>query len=76
VGRAPLPWGPGLSRRRVLVAREDVAFLRYLLEAHDGLAFMHGDGSGEISLLTPDSQLAALEQLIAELSAEGALTPL
>lgn len=76
MGAAPLPWGPGLSRRRVRVAREDVAFLRYLLEAHEGLAFMHGDGSDEISLLTPDSQLAALEQLIADLAAEGALRPL
>jgi hypothetical protein len=76
VGSAPLPWGPGLSRRRVAVARQDVAFLRYLLEAHEGLAFMHGDGSGEINLLAPDSQLAALDQLIADLSAEGALRPL
>jgi hypothetical protein len=70
---SPLPCGPGLSRRQVAVATQDVAFVRYLLEAHDGLAFMHGDGSGVISLLTPDSQLAALDRLIADLSAEGAL---
>jgi hypothetical protein len=76
VARAPLPCGPGLCRRRVLVARADVAFLRYLLEAHEGLAFMHGDGTGEISLLAPDSQLAALEQLIADLAEEGALRAL
>ncbi len=73
---APLPWGPGLSRRRVQVATKDVAFLRYLLEAHEGLAFMYGDGTGEISLLAPDSQLAALDQLIADLWEEGALRPL
>jgi Domain of unknown function (DUF4911) len=73
VARAPLPSGPGLCQRRVLVARADVAFLRYLLEAHEGLAFMHGDGTGAISLLAPESQQAALERLIADLAAEGAL---
>lgn len=76
MGSARLPSGPGLGRRRVEVARKDVAFLRYLLEAHEGLAFMHGDGTGEISLLAPESQLAALDQLIADLCAEGALRPL
>ncbi len=65
------PSGSGLVERAVLVARERVAFLRYVVEAHDGLAFMHGDGSGVILLLAPSSQAAALDRLIADLSAEG-----
>lgn len=59
--------------RSVLVAREQVAFLRYVLEAHEGLAFMHGDGSGVILLLAPTSQERALDALIADLEAEGLL---
>jgi len=55
----------------VLVPREQVAFLRYLLEAHEGLAFMHGDGSGVIALLAPESQAAGLDALIVDLEAEG-----
>lgn len=68
---AALPSGPGLCLRRVRVARESVAWLRYTLEAHEGLAFMHSDGSGEVSLLTTDSQAAALDALIADLTADG-----
>jgi Domain of unknown function (DUF4911) len=60
--------------RRVRVARADVAWLRYTLEAHEGLAFMHSDGSGLVTLLTTDSQRAGLEQLIADLVADGLLT--
>ena len=71
---APLPSGPGLSRRRVRVAPRDAAFLRCLLEAHEGLGLMHGDGTGEIVLLAPDSQIAALDRLIADLSADRALS--
>ena len=70
------PTGPGLVERPVLVAREQVAFLRYVLEAHEGLAFMHGDGSGVILLLTTESQEAALDRLVADLEAEGLVVPL
>lgn len=68
---APRPAGTGLIERRVLVARAEVAFLRYVLEGHDGVALMHGDGTGAISLFAPESQCAALDGLIADLEAEG-----
>lgn len=71
---APSPAGEGLVERRVLVARAEVAFLRYVLEGHDGVALMHGDGSGAISLFAPESQARALDALIADLAAEGLLT--
>ncbi|MDB4991373.1 MAG: hypothetical protein JWN04_6551 [Myxococcaceae bacterium] len=70
--RSPfVPSGQGLVARSVLVAKEQVGFLRSLLEGEDGLAFLHGDGSGVVQLLTPVSQLAALDRLIADLQAEG-----
>lgn len=71
---AALPAGEGLCLRSVRVERANVAWLRYLLEAHEGLAFMHSDGSGLVSLLTTDSQRAALEALIGDLEREGVLT--
>ncbi|MEY4513131.1 MAG: hypothetical protein RLZZ450_5253 [Pseudomonadota bacterium] len=65
------PVGEGLVERPVLVAKEQVAYLRYLLEAHEGLAFLHGDGSGVVLLLAPESQARQLDSLIADLEAEG-----
>jgi hypothetical protein len=72
---AALPIGPGLCLRRVRIARESIAWLRYTLEAHEGLAFMHSDGTGEVSLLTTDSQERALDALIADLRADGLVEP-
>ena len=71
---AARPTGSGLVERAVWVVRAQVAFLRYVLEGHDGLALMHGDGSGVILLLAPESQAAALDALIDDLEAEGLVT--
>lgn len=71
---AERPTGSGLVERAVWVVRAQVAFLRYVLEGHDGLALMHGDGSGVILLLAPESQAAALDALIDDLEAEGLVT--
>jgi hypothetical protein len=68
---APLPLGPGLCVTRVRVVPAQVAWLRYTLEAHEGLAFMHSDGSGWVSLLTTESQTSALAALIADLERDG-----
>lgn len=68
------PAGPGLVERSVLLARADVAFLRYVLEAHDGLVFMHGDGSGAVRLFATESQERELDALVADLEAEGLVT--
>lgn len=70
-GTTARPVGEGLVERSVLVAKAQVAYLRYLLEAHDGLAFLHGDGSGVVLLISPESQARQLDQLIADLEAEG-----
>lgn len=68
--------GAGLVQRPVLAAKEQVGFLRYLLEAEDGLAFMHGDGSGVVHVLTTESLAAALDRLLEDLEAEGVLVRL
>jgi hypothetical protein len=68
---APRPSGFGLVERHLIVPRDQVAFVRYVLEAHEGLGLMHGDGTGVIVLMAPDSQVHALDALIADLQAEG-----
>jgi hypothetical protein len=67
------PAGPGLVERRVLINRDQVAWLRYVIEAHEGLGFMHGDGTGAVYLFAPESQAGALDELIADLEREGTL---
>jgi hypothetical protein len=62
--------GEGLTSRRVRVAREDVAWLRYVLEAHDGLANLHGTGDRAITLVTPECRAAELDEILAELGVE------
>jgi hypothetical protein len=59
--------GEGLVGRRVRVAREDVAWLRYVLEAHEGLANLHGSSDGTITLVTTRELAAELDAVIAEL---------
>lgn len=59
--------GPGLVARRVIVARDEVAWVRYVLEGHDGLASLHGSGDGGVTLVTTDERAAELDAVIAEL---------
>ncbi|HEX5659855.1 MAG TPA: hypothetical protein VFX59_21820 [Polyangiales bacterium] len=80
------PGGPGLVERSVMLARADVAFLRYVLEAHEGLVFMHveergssarehfADGSGVVRLFATESLAGELDALVADLEAEGLVT--
>lgn len=49
------------------VSREEVAWVRYVLEAHDGLANLYGDGTDVITLVTPTCNEAELDAVIAEL---------
>jgi hypothetical protein len=70
------PRGEGLVERRALVRAEQVAWLRYTLEAHEGLAFMHSDGSGEVFLLAPAGLSAELDELVVDLIREGCIEAL
>ena len=73
---APLLLGPGLTARRVRVARGDVAWLRYVLEAQDGLANLHGDADGVITLVTTDGLAEELDRALADLADEIDLAPM
>jgi anion-transporting ArsA/GET3 family ATPase len=65
--------GDGLTLRRLRVANADVVWLRSVLEGYDGLAALYGDGSGVVTLSTPDALAAELDALLDELCAEAAL---
>jgi hypothetical protein len=60
--------------RLLAVPKSGVALVRYLLEAHEGLGFMHGDGTEHIALFAPDSQRQALDELIDDLTRAGLVT--
>jgi hypothetical protein len=83
---APLLIGPGLVARRVRLPRADVAMLRYLIEAYDGLANLHGargdgargdgargdaaSGLATVTLVTPASRVVELDGLLDDLAEE------
>ena len=60
----------GLVVRRVRVPRHEVAFLRYILEAYDGLANLHGTRDGQIRLVTTVELANALDELLVALCHE------
>jgi hypothetical protein len=73
VAKAQLIPGDGLFHRKLRVADADVVWLRSILEAYEGLAALHGDGSGVVTLTTTLSQAGDLDALIDELAAEARL---
>ncbi|MCB9594581.1 MAG: DUF4911 domain-containing protein [Sandaracinaceae bacterium] len=64
---APLFDGDGLITRRVEVARDQVAWVRYVLEAYEGLAHLHSDGGGELTLVAPADRARELDAVIDDL---------
>lgn len=72
---APLFDGEGLVTRHVRVARDEVAWVRYVLEAHDGLGNLHSHGGGALTLVAPTCLAAELDALIEDLAAEIDLEP-
>jgi len=63
----------GLVLRRLRVADADVVWLRSVLEGYDGLAALHGDGSGVVTLTTTPCQTRELDELLDDLAAEAPL---
>lgn len=53
-----------------------MVWLRSVLEGYEGLATLYGDGSGVVTLTTPDDRIAELDDLLEALCAEAALTRL
>ncbi len=65
---APL-LGEGLVSRSLRVAAEDAMLVKALVEAHEGVASVFGDGTGVLTIAAPASREAELEALIADAEA-------
>jgi len=72
VPRRPVPpmVGEGMVVRRILIEAKDVALLKGIVEAHDGLAQVFAERGGELTLAAPADREAELEALVADLCAE------
>lgn len=58
--------------RELVVPRHEVAFVRYLLEAEEGLGLLYGDGE-RLWVIAPSAQRARLERWLDDLEAEHCL---
>jgi len=56
-----------LAWRRIRVAQADVAFVRGVLEASEGLACMFAEKGGDLMLVSPASQVGTLDEVIEDL---------
>ena len=62
--------GEGMVRRRLKVEPREESWLRFVLEAEDGLAVMTAEGQGIVSVYAPVDMEAALDQVLADLASE------
>lgn len=64
--REPIPEivGDDMVWRRIQVPVRDVAFVRGVLEASEGLACMFAERGGDLLLVAPTSQEAALDEVV------------
>ena len=62
--------GEGLVTRRVVVRAKDVAFLKGVVEAHEGLAVVFAQSGGELTLAAPADREAELGELARDLARE------
>lgn len=70
---APLFVGPGMVTRTIRVSREDVAWVRYVIEAHDGLANVHVQKGGVVTLVTTEEQAETLDGVLQDVEVDVAL---
>lgn len=62
--------GEGMITRRVVVRAKDVAFLKGIVEAHEGLAQVFAEGGGDLTLASPVGREAELDELVRDLARE------
>lgn len=68
--------GEGMVSRRIVVRAKDVAFLKGVVEAHDGLAGVFAEGGGDLTLAAPVSRERELDELTRDLARElGGFVP-
>lgn len=56
--------------RRVVVAAEQVVYVRSILEANNGVAAVYSESGGDLTLVTTPCRLIELEQLLIDLRLE------
>jgi hypothetical protein len=56
--------------RRVVVAVEEVVYVRAILEANNGVAAVYSESGGDLTLVTSPCRLLELEQLLLDLKRE------
>jgi hypothetical protein len=62
--------------RSLVVRAKDVAFLKGIVEAHDGLAQVFAESGGDLTIASMAGREAALDELVADLAAEfGGIVP-
>lgn len=72
---APLV-GEGMITRRLVVRAKDVAFLKGIVEAHEGLAQVFAEGGGDLTIAAPVGREAELDELVRDLAEElGGILP-
>lgn len=62
--------GEGMVTRRLVVRAKDVAFLKGVVEAHDGLAQVFAESGGDLTLASPADREAELDELVRDLALE------
>ncbi|AKV03534.1 hypothetical protein AKJ09_10197 [Labilithrix luteola] len=62
--------GEGMVSRRLVVRAKDVAFLKGVVEAHDGLAQVFAESGGDLTLASPADREAELDELVRDLALE------
>lgn len=62
--------------RRIVVRAKDVAFLKGIVEAHDGLAAVFAESGGDLVVASPADREAELDALVRDLARElGGILP-
>lgn len=62
--------GEGMVTRRLVVRAKDVAFLKGVVEAHDGLAVVFAESGGDLLLASPSDRERELDALVRDLAAD------
>ena len=72
MARVPVPplIGEGMITRRLVVRAKDVAFLKGIVEAHEGLAQVFAEAGGDLTIAAPAGRDAELDELVADLAEE------
>jgi len=60
----------GMVTRAIVVRSSDVAFLKGIIEAHDGVAQVFGEHGGSLILSAPKSRERELDELVSDLCRE------